>query len=95
MKNKKDIIRIIAMVLCALLLFGILVMFTGCSEADMESPSSHTTKQIIIYRPDGEKIIEGEIESLTTYSSGKVIVRVNGVKYITHLANVLFIEEGD
>ena len=95
MKKNKDFVRVIAMSMCALLLLSILVMFTGCAEAEAATtkPSEHTRiLRTIIFLPDGEKI-EGEAESWVFRNNGRVIVRMNGVKYSTHISNMLLIEE--
>lgn len=88
MKKKKDTIRVIALTAIIVILFSIPVMFTGCAEAE----AATTSKQGIIFLPDGERI-EGPVTRVYSYSNGAVEITIDGNVYTTHLDNVCIIEE--
>lgn len=88
MRKKKVIIRVIAMVMVILMLFGVMVMFAGCAEAE----TATTSKRAIISLPNGEKI-EGAVTDKYTWANGVVEVCIDGKTYTTYWNNVLIIEE--
>lgn len=95
MKNKKDIIRVIALVTVLLMLLIIPLMMVGCGPAGDTIPNNdtkETVKRAIVYLPDGE-IIEGEYTHRYTYSCGAVEVTIDGKSYTTHFSNVVVISE--
>lgn len=91
MKSKKTVIRVIAMVVVALLLAGILFMFTGCNKQLFDATWSF--ERAIIFLPDGEKI-EGKITTWDDFEGSDMVqVVIDGKTYLTHSSNVIMISE--
>lgn len=86
--NKKNIIRVIAVVVALLLLACVI---TGCNRQMFDTTWSF--ERAIIFLPDGEKI-EGKITSWTDYDGSDMIqVTIEGKVYLTHSSNVVMISE--
>lgn len=96
MKNKKDIIRVIALVAVIFMLAVIPLMLTGCAPADTDAPEASTVRETkseyaILRLPDGT-IVRGDVDYKYTYQSGCVVINIDGVEYYTHFANVAIIK---
>ena len=91
MKSNKDAIRVIAMVIVALLLIGMLVMFVGCNQSILDTTWSF--ERAIIFLPNGEKL-EGKVTSWKDFENSDMIqVTIEGKTYLTHSSNVVLISE--
>lgn len=88
--NKKDIMRTIALVLVILLLAGMCALLGGCAPAESSS-TSEKSKYAILRLPD-DTIIQGNVDSTYTSSVGTIEIKINGVEYKTHWANVAIME---
>ncbi len=86
MKNNKDTIRVIAMVLLVLVLLIMAIMFTGCAP----EASAAGDEWAIIRMPNGE-IVEGRATNAYYNSSGVYSITIDGTTYKTHMANVVVI----
>ena len=92
MKNKKDIIRVVALIVVLLMLLVIPLMMVGCGNRTMFD-TTWTFERAVIFLPDGEKI-EGDITSWTDYDGSDMIqVTIDGKTYLTHSSNVILISE--
>jgi uncharacterized lipoprotein NlpE involved in copper resistance len=92
MKNKKDIIRVIALATVILMLLVIPLMMIGCGNQAVFD-TTWTFERAVIFLPDGEKI-EGDIQSWKDFDSSDMIqVTVDGKTYLTHSSNVILISE--
>lgn len=87
-KNKKDVIRAIAMILLVLLLLSVAVLFAGCA---LEVSAAGTHRAIILL-PSGEKI-EGVVTDTRRWDYGVVEIAIDGKTYKTHWSNVVLISE--
>ena len=93
MKNKKDIIRAIAMIALLLILLSVCLMCTACAPAAQDTNgvgtgSNKTSEYAIIRLPD-DTIIQGYVDYEYTNTVGCVEIVIDGVKYLTHWANVV------
>lgn len=96
MKNKKDVIRVVALLTVLLMLMAIPLMMVGCATADTDTPEASTVRETkseyaILHLPDGT-IVRGDVDYKYTYQSGCVRITIDGVEYYTHFANVAIIE---
>lgn len=82
-------IKIIAMLVTASI--AMCVMLTGCSKGEDIQHSRDDDVKVIMELPNGE-VIEGCPDWWKSYSTGTVRIQINGVGYMTHLENVVFIE---
>ena len=48
-----------------------------------------------VYSPGGEVIAKGKVTYRDVFRSGRVVVTINGVTYLTHLSNVVIMEKSD
>ena len=94
MKNKKDIIRVIALVMIALILAGIMTMFTGCTPTNYQAvDTTWSFERAVIFLPDGEKI-EGAVTRWKDFQESDMLqVTIDGKTYLTHSSNVILISE--
>ena len=81
--------RIIAIAICFAMLAAALV---ACGVTYDESSTNVTG---YVYSPGGEVIARGKVTHYNVFSSGRVIVTINGVTYSTHLSNVVIMEKSD
>lgn len=81
--------RIIAIAICFAMLAATLV---ACGVTYDESSTNVTG---YVYSPGGEVIARGKVTHYNVFSSGRVIVTINGVTYSTHLSNVVIMEKSD
>ena len=81
--------RIIAIAICFAMLATALV---ACGVTYDESSTNVTG---YVYSPGGEVIARGKVTHYNVFSSGRVIVTINGVTYSTHLSNVVIMEKSD
>lgn len=79
--------RIIAIAICFAMLAATLV---ACGVTYDESNTNATG---YVYSPDGEVIARGKVTYYNVFSSGRMIVTINGVTYSTHLSNVVVMEK--
>ena len=79
--------RIIAIAICFAMLAASLV---ACGVTYDESSTNVTG---YVYSPGGEVIARGKVTHYNVFSSGRVIVTINGVTYSTHLSNVVIMEK--
>jgi hypothetical protein len=70
----------IKFILFAILMVLALVLLSGC---DIRKASVDIGKYAIISLPNGE-VVEGEIESITRWSSSYFEIEINGVEYFVH-----------
>lgn len=92
MKNKKDIIRVVTLVVVVLMLAVIPLMFVGCGNQTVFD-TTWTFERAVIFLPDGDKI-EGSVTSWTDYDGSDMIqVTIDGKTYLTHSSNVILISE--
>ena len=80
-------------VLIILLIIGLVFVATSCSiMANNETEKPKTKVSIML----NGKLIEAEVKSYSVYNSGHVyITTVDGLRYETHLCNVLFVRQKD
>ena len=74
--------RIIAIAICFAMLAATLV---ACGVTYDESSTNVTG---YVYSPGGELIAKGKVTYHNIFSSGCVVVTINGVTYSTHLSNM-------
>lgn len=79
--------RIIAIAICFAMLAAALV---ACGVTYDECSTNVTG---YVYSPGGELIAKGKVTRYNVFSSGRVIVTINGVTYSTHLSNVVVMEK--
>ena len=79
--------RIIAIAICFAMLAATLV---ACG-VTYDEPSTNVTGYV--YSPGGELIAKGKVTCHNVFSSGCVVVTINGVTYSTHLSNVVVMEK--
>lgn len=92
MKNKKTVIRAIAMVVVILLLVCMAILCTGCGNKRLFD-TTWSFEKAIIFLPDGEKL-EGKVTSWTDFDGSDMIqVAIDGKMYLTHSSNVVMISE--
>lgn len=82
--------RIIAIAICFAMLAATLV---ACGVTYNEESSTNVTGYV--YSPGGELIAKGKVTYHNVFSSGCVVVTINGVTYSTHLSNVVIMEKSD
>lgn len=80
--------RIITIAICFAMLAASLV---ACGVTYNEEPSINASGYV--YSPGGEVIARGKVTHYNVFSSGRVIVTINGVTYSTHLSNVVVMEK--
>lgn len=80
--------RIIAIAICFAMLAAALV---ACGVTYDEKSSINASGYV--YSPGGEVIARGKVTHYNVFSSGRVIVTINGVTYSTHLSNVVIMEK--
>ena len=91
MKNNKNAISVIALILVIVLLLIAPILLTGCESAGSETTDDRGLG--IVRLPNGD-IVEGEVESFYRSSdSGVVWITIDGKEYTTHSSNVVRIEE--
>ena len=81
--------RIIAIAICFAMLAASLV---ACGVTYDESSTNVTG---YVYSPGGEVIARGKATHYNVFTSGRVIVTINGVTYSTHISNVVIMEKSD
>lgn len=92
MKNKKDIIRVIALVVVVLMLMVIPLMMVGCGNRSVFD-TTWTFEKATIFMPNGEQV-QGDIQSWTDFDGSDMIqVTIDGITYLTHSSNVILISE--
>lgn len=73
------------------LLATTLLTLTACNRTPIDTTFSF--ERAIICLPNGE-IVEGEVQSWRDYdNSDQIQVKVDGVTYLTHIANVVLISD--
>lgn len=84
-------LKALALTICATALCGALA---GC-EADKDMGiDEYPVETVYVYSPDGTLLDKGAYESGSwSYNCPVVSVKVNGKKYKTSWANVVFVEE--
>lgn len=96
LKNKKTVIRAVALTLAMVILACICVLFTGCVPADTSvsetSPVREVKSEYAILRLPDDTIIQGNVGRKYTSSVGTIEIEINGVEYKTHWANVAILE---
>lgn len=85
MKNWRKIIIVGALIL------ALILTMVACN-MDLIDTTYHFDRAII-YLPNGE-VIEGKVQSWTDYeNSDQIQVKINGKTYLTHITNVVLIDE--
>lgn len=82
--------RIIAIAICFAMLAASLV---ACGVTYDDESSINASGYV--YSPGGEVIARGKVTHYNVFSSGRVIVTINGVTYTTHISNVVIMEKSD
>lgn len=102
---KETIRRAVCLIFAALIVFSILLMFTGCGPADAGTESggfnyqffdtTYAYDKAIIELPDGE-VIKGKVELWKDYeNSDQIQIKIDGKTYLVHSANCVLINSGD
>lgn len=65
--------------------------YLGCLGVTYDESSTNVTGYV--YSPGGELIAKGKVTYHNVFSSGCVVVTINGVTYSTHLSNVVVMEK--
>lgn len=79
--------RIIAIAICFIMLAAALVACGVTYGVTYDESSTNVTGYV--YSPGGEVIAKGKVTYHNVFSSGCVVVTINGVTYSTHLSNVV------
>ncbi len=81
--NVKDYKRLICIALCAVMA----LMLIGCNKQIIYL--DYKFNYAVIFLPNGEKI-EGKVSSWNDYENSDMVqVKIDGVTYLTHSANVI------
>lgn len=83
--------KALALTICATALSGALA---GCEADKAMETDEYPVETVYVYSPDGTLLDKGACEgSSWSYSCPVISVKVNGKKYKTSWANVVFVEE--
>ena len=83
--------KVIAIVLVAVLSFGLALITTGCNKQMVDLTYSY--EYAIISLPNGE-VVEGKVSSWTDFEDGDQIqVKIDGKTYLVHSTNVVLISD--
>ncbi len=75
----------------AILIVTLMAILVGCNRTFMDV--TYKFDKAILYLPNGD-IVEGRVESWVDFEDGDMMqVKVDGVTYLTHSANVVLIAE--
>lgn len=86
--ERSIVIRLIAIILVLFVVGVIGVMCVGCAPAESSAESSKMSKYAILRLPD-DTIVEGYVDRMYTYTSGRTDITIDGVEYSTHWANIV------
>ena len=77
--------RVVCLILCILMLC-LSIWLCGCNKQVVDTTFYYSWAQIKM--PDGT-IIEGKLNSWNDYDGDQLQVKINGVTYLVHAANVI------
>lgn len=84
---------ILTVILGLCMLFGVILALPGCSSSEENGENRET--YAYIFFPNGKMLVSGKVESAIHGSSGFFSVTIDGIKYQTHLNNVVFVIKKD
>lgn len=78
-------------VVITILLFILLITLCGCNR--QMADFTYKFDRACVYLPNGT-VVEGKVDSWLDFEDGDQIqVKINGVTYLTHISNVVLINE--